>query len=128
MSRGIIKDEILTFERVFNRKRPRLNWGDRWLAACKAVKYKGVIKTKDGSRKAWRSSPVWKALGECGFGDCTHRSEPPFAFNSGMGWKSEEKEKKNEEDDIAKTLSSKEFEKELKKQLGLKDTTIILKL
>ena len=45
-----------------------------------------------------------------------------------MGWKSEEKEKKNEEDDIAKTLSSKEFEKELKKQLGLKDTTIILKL
>ena len=98
------------------------------MAACKAVKYKGVIKTKDGSRKAWRSSPVWKALGECGFGDCTHRKEPPFAFNSGMGWRSEKETQKKEENELEKTLSSKQFGEELKKHLGLKDTTIILKV
>ena len=125
-----MRDEILTLERVYSRKRPRLDWDARWFAACKAVNYKGVVKTKDGSKKAWRSSPVWKALGQGkgGFRDCTLSSEPPFAFNSGIGWTHEKEKKKEIDEQVQKKLASKEFKDELKKQLGLKDITITIKI
>ena len=75
------------FELVRNetRRNPR-NWYDRWLDCARHVNWQGVVK---GTTRmiARTDSPIWVALGNM-YADCLGTDMPPFAFGSGMGWKS----------------------------------------
>jgi len=81
-------------ERIGWRKQPRQDWPARWMAAGRAVKWKGVCVKRDKNGNvtddmiAEKRSPIWKALakGVGGFRDATGSDKPPFAYGSGMGW------------------------------------------
>jgi len=61
-------------------------WYERWAEAGAAVNFEGAL---DGPLMALKGSPIWQALGDGagGHNDCLNNPYPPFAFNSGMGWK-----------------------------------------
>lgn len=60
-------------------------WQKRWDIAADNVESEGVA--ADGML-ALKTSPIWLALGSSAlFPDALNRDHPPFAFNSGMGWR-----------------------------------------
>lgn len=62
-------------------------WQERWLAAGNSVEWQGAVSSPMIGRK---DSPIWQALGDGEGGDWSDwlgNPFPPFAFNSGMGWK-----------------------------------------
>lgn len=77
------------------------DWLKRWKEAADNVEWQGVLggqtsaSAEDGragalpSRMvALKSSPIWRALGSSAlFADALNVDHPPFAFNSGMGWR-----------------------------------------
>jgi len=66
---------------------PENGWPRRWAAAAESVSGWGVAR---GSRMvAAKLSGVWAALGDGagGYTDTLDNPYPPFAFQSGMGWK-----------------------------------------
>jgi len=74
------------FELVRNESRKtHRNWWDRWLTCANKIGWKGVVK---GTTRmiAKTDSPIWAELGN-GFADSLGTDRPPFAFGSGMGWK-----------------------------------------
>lgn len=77
--------------RVGNRRTPRgsvgsgtMGWPQRFVEA-------GGVMTRDDTAErmiAMKGDPVWAALGDSTiFRDALDVSHPPFAFNSGMGWR-----------------------------------------
>lgn len=74
--------------RVESRRVPRgsdksagIGWQRRWLEAGGPI-------LKSGRLVALKTDPVWEALGDSSkFDDALDVSFPPFAFNSGMGWR-----------------------------------------
>jgi len=77
--------------RVGTRRVPRgsvgsgtMGWPQRFVEA-------GGVITRDGTAErmiALKNDPVWAALGNSGiFKDALDVDHPPFAFNSGMGWR-----------------------------------------
>lgn len=75
------------FELVRNESRKtQRNWYDRWMTAVRMVNGEGVIA---GTTRmiARTDSPIWTALGNA-FPDSIGTDMPPFAWGSGMGWKS----------------------------------------
>lgn len=75
------------FELVRNEARKeQRNWYDRWLTCAAKVNWEGVV--MGTSRMIARTdSPIWSELGHS-FLDSIGVDTPPFAWNSGMGWKS----------------------------------------
>lgn len=66
--------------RIYPRTVPRDDWPQRW-AAAGGVLYAGRMIAEKGSN-------VWEQLGSKGlFDDAIGTDYPPFAFNSGMGWR-----------------------------------------
>lgn len=67
---------------VRNKKR---NWYDRWITCANMVNWEGVVK---GTPRmiAKTDSPIWHELGHI-FADSIGVDTPPFAWNSGMAWK-----------------------------------------
>lgn len=86
--------EYWLYTRVKSVKKPRQDWVQRWYAAAHSVDFKGVVTELDaqgrptGRMIARKDSPIWFALakGTGGFRDAIGKGEPPFAYNSGMGW------------------------------------------
>lgn len=73
--------------RLYGRKVPRGSvkgskaWPTRWDEA-------GGTRTKFGQMIALKGDPIWAALGNSTlFDDALDTDHPPFAFNSGMGWR-----------------------------------------
>ena len=66
-------------------------WLKRWAIAKDNVDAVGVWSGDDSSPPrmlALKSSPIWLALGSSAlFPDAVNADHPPFAFNSGMGWR-----------------------------------------
>lgn len=67
-------------------------WKKRWDIASDNVDGLGTLnlKLETGSSRliALKSSPIWLALGSSAlFPDAVNADHPPFAFNSGMGWR-----------------------------------------
>jgi len=61
------------------------DWPKRWSTAAENA---GLTLLPDGELIALKTSPMWQALGSSSiFEDCLDVSHPPFAFNSGMGWR-----------------------------------------
>jgi hypothetical protein len=83
--RGSEPDRLSTFPayelvRVLPVAMPR-DWPSRWTIA-------GGAKRDDGRMIALKGDPVWGELGSYGnFQDALGVDHPPFAFNSGMGWR-----------------------------------------
>lgn len=82
-----------SLERISDRRIPR-DWWARWSAAGESVAWEGAAKarpspTNDPIMYALKSSPIWQAIGDGagGFEDTLSNPYPPFAFNSGMGWR-----------------------------------------
>lgn len=72
-------------------------WGLRWEAAGASVEWAGAMREPMIARK---DSPLWQALGDGagGYTDTLGNPFPPFAFNSGLGWREvsrEECERRN---------------------------------
>ncbi len=68
----------------------RRDWLARWKVAAENVRWEGVSKAAfaQGRMIATQTSPVWAALGSSAlFADALNVDHPPFAFNSGMGWR-----------------------------------------
>jgi hypothetical protein len=68
----------------------RRDWLARWKIAADNVDWVGVSRQAfdQGHMIALQSSPVWAALGSSAlFPDALNVDYPPFAFNSGMGWR-----------------------------------------
>lgn len=67
------------------RRAPR-DWQERFATAADNIDNQGVI---DAVRMiALKTSPVWAALGSAHlFDDALNVDHPPFAFQSGMGWR-----------------------------------------
>ncbi len=66
------------------------DWHERWRIAAENVEWEGVSKAAfaDGRMMALQTSPIWRALGSSAlFKDALNVDYPPFAFNSGMGWR-----------------------------------------
>ena len=82
----VAKFPAFALVRVSPRKVPRLDWWRRWQVAGDAVGWVGASKSK---KIALKGSPIWQALGSgCGvFEDATGYAVPPFAYNSGLGWR-----------------------------------------
>jgi hypothetical protein len=61
-------------------------WIERWHNAGDAVDWEGAEKTP---MVALKDSPIWQALGDGvgGYQDTLSNPFPPFAFNTGMAWK-----------------------------------------
>ncbi len=76
----------------FNSENQR-EWLKRWAIAKDNVESQGTLnlepETLNSSRMiALKSSPIWLALGSSAlFPDAVNADHPPFAFNSGMGWR-----------------------------------------
>ena len=90
------QSEYIFLERIYERKKPRKDWSQRWSAAVKACKGKGVYIPKQNEgyiMGAKKDSPVWKELarGAGGYRDTIGKGEPPFCYGSGMGWRSQPK-------------------------------------
>jgi hypothetical protein len=66
---------------------PEHGWPARWEAAAESVGWEGAL---HGRLMARKDSPIWQALadGVGGYGDTLGHPFPPFAFNSGMDWRS----------------------------------------
>lgn len=81
--------------RIYVRSVPRgsekshsAGWEPRWEDAAESVDWEGVADLS--SRMiARKDSPIWPALGDGagGFEDTLGNPFPPFAFNSGLGWR-----------------------------------------
>ena len=74
------------FELVRNESRKvHRNWYDRWMTAADSVGWDGVVR---GTTRmiALTTSPIWTALGNM-FKDSIGTDMPPFAWNSGMSWR-----------------------------------------
>jgi len=66
------------------------DWLARWKIAADNVDWVGVSKEAfaQGRMIALQTSPIWPALGSSAlFADALNVDYPPFAFNSGMGWR-----------------------------------------
>lgn len=75
--------------RVLSSRVPR-EWLERWKTAAENIDWQGVSRAAlDGGRMvALKTSPMWPALGSAAlFADALNVDHPPFAFNSGMGWR-----------------------------------------
>jgi len=61
-------------------------WEERWSDAGTAVNWEGALEDPMMARK---DSPIWMALGAGtgGYDDALDNPYPPYAFNSGMGWR-----------------------------------------
>lgn len=61
-------------------------WQRRWFDAGESVGWEGALKSR---LLALKDSPIWEALaaGAGGYTDTLDNGFPPFAFNSGMGWR-----------------------------------------
>jgi hypothetical protein len=83
--RGANPDRLSTFPawelvRQITVAVPR-DWPARWQIA-------GGTLTEDGRMIALKGDPIWGEIGSAeNFGDALNVDHPPFAFNSGMGWK-----------------------------------------
>ena len=81
--------------RMYERRVPRgsetsksQGWDARWLQVCTVEEKK--VQHETGRMIALKSSPTWAALGAReNFADALDVDHPPFAFNSGYGWKRE---------------------------------------
>jgi hypothetical protein len=77
--------------RISNRRVPRGSVGSGTKGWPQRFVESGGVITRDGTQEkmiALKSHPVWAALGNSAiFKDALDVSHPPFAFNSGMGWK-----------------------------------------
>lgn len=66
-------------------------WQRRWFYAGESVAWQGAARAgADQPRMvALKESPIWDALarGEGGYTDTLDNGFPPFAFNSGLGWR-----------------------------------------
>lgn len=65
-------------------------WLKRFEIAADNVDWEGVSREAfaQGRMIALKSSPIWLALGSSAlFPDALNQDHPPFAFNSGMGWR-----------------------------------------
>lgn len=72
--------------RVESRDTPR-EWLERWDEAADNVDHEGVY-AAPGRMIAHKLSPIWAALGSRAlFDDALNVDHPPFAFQSGMGWR-----------------------------------------
>ena len=61
------------------------DWHARWQTAGDNVEWKGALQDR---MMALQTSPIWAALGSSAlFPDALNVDYPPFAFNSGMGWR-----------------------------------------
>lgn len=61
------------------------DWQARWNTAGDNVEWEGALKDQ---MIALQTSPIWAALGSSAlFADALNVDYPPFAFNSGMGWR-----------------------------------------
>jgi hypothetical protein len=61
------------------------DWLSRWQIAGDNVNWEGALKDP---MIALQTSPIWAALGSSAlFRDALNVDYPPFAFNSGMGWR-----------------------------------------
>lgn len=61
------------------------DWMKRWTIAGDNVDWQGALKDR---MIALQTSPIWLALGSSAlFNDALNVDHPPFAFNSGMGWR-----------------------------------------
>lgn len=80
---------VRTYTREIPRGTPEsrsAGWDLRWQAAGEAVAWKGAAKDEWIAHKL---SPIWSALGDGagGYDDAIGNPYPPFAFQSGMGWR-----------------------------------------
>ena len=83
---------MIELTRLFNRKKPRTDWRERWNAAGNSVHWLGALVygvNKEHPMIADEESPIWMALakGTGGFRDATGFEKPPFAYNSGLAWR-----------------------------------------
>lgn len=65
-------------------------WLKRWKLAADEVEWQGVSTAafEAGRMVALKTSSIWHALGSSAlFDDALNTDHPPFAFNSGMGWR-----------------------------------------
>ncbi len=61
------------------------DWQERWQTAGDNVDWEGALQEP---MIALQTSPIWAALGSSAlFKDALNVDYPPFAFNSGMGWR-----------------------------------------
>lgn len=73
----------------FGTEHPR-EWGKRWQIAKDNLEEPSTINAQPSTSRliALKTSPIWLALGSSSiFPDALNVSHPPFAFNSGMGWR-----------------------------------------
>lgn len=79
--------------RIYWRRNPRGSeeshspgWEIRWSRAGDSVNWVGAIQ---GAMIALKDSPIWQALGDGAgdYSDTLNNPFPPFAFNSGYGWR-----------------------------------------
>lgn len=76
----------------FGTEHPR-EWLKRWAIAKDNVEAQGALNLEpetlnSGRLVALKSSPIWAAIGSSAlFPDALNTDHPPFAFNSGMGWR-----------------------------------------
>jgi hypothetical protein len=91
------------FVRLYSRVVPRGSpesespgWYERWPKAGQSVGFVGAL---DGPLIALKDSPIWEALGAGvgGYRGALGNPYPPFAFNSGWGWKAVSRERCVEE-------------------------------
>jgi hypothetical protein len=72
--------------RVESRETPR-EWLKRWAEAADNIDQAGVYEVP-GRMIAHKESPIWAAVGSRAlFDDALNVDHPPFAFQSGMGWR-----------------------------------------
>lgn len=74
------------FARVEPRQEPRKDWNKRWDVAGDLCNWSGALRRP---RIALKTSPIWQYLGQQNgqFNDATGYTFPPFAYNSGLGWR-----------------------------------------
>lgn len=65
---------------------PRGDWPQRWHSAGESVNWEGASRD---AMVALKGSPIWQALGDGagGYTDTLGNPFPPFAYQSGMGWR-----------------------------------------
>ena len=90
----------------------RKDWPLRWQEAGKKVHWEGVEDRLHFKAKA--NSPIWGVMASI-YPDGTRSKKPPFAINSGMGWKDEQGKlyysllEEDEEDDQIEELTEEEL-------------------
>lgn len=93
---GVLRDyPAWRLVRRGSRREPRDDWDRRWAAAGFACGWQGAC---SDDYVALKDSPIWAELGDGagGFRDAIGNPFPPFAFGSGMGWKSVGREEAKE--------------------------------